>query len=234
MPLQSAIHYVADPATGTGLDLYAVVMGTEGTDTGKIFNTTTGLFEAVNTGKWNGVVSDYDITISESAPGIYYGPLPTDLIVPSKIYDVVVYERAGATPDISADALQSSMMHETGCPSLKLTAEAPQDCVVAGQTVTFTASLEDEDGQVAPNSGNLAVGLAGAGSVVSAAIGSNPGLFAITYNSAGAIAGANVQVVISATVSYGTGNDGTVTKYIAVPIKVCANSSNGVVQVSKG
>lgn len=234
MPLQSAIHYVADPATGAGLDLYAVVMGTETPDNGKVFNTTTGVFEALNVSKWNGVTSDYDVTLSESAAGIYYGALPTDLIVPGKIYDIIIYERTGAIPSLAADQLQASMMHETGAASLRLTAEPPQDCVVAGQSVTFTACLENEDGQVAPNSGNLAVGLVGAGSVVSAAIGSNPGLFAITYNSAGAVAGANIQVVISATVSYGTGNDGTVMKYVAVPIKVCASSSNGVVQVSKG
>jgi len=231
MPLQDAIHYAANPVTETGQDLYAVVMGTEGSDTGKIYNTATGVFEAFSAAKWNGTVSDYDIPLVEAVPALYAGSLPSDLLCPGKIYDIVVYSRAGAVPNTATDSLVSAMMHETGEPSLNLWAEAPQDCVTLGQTVTFTAYFEDENGQVAPNSGNLSASVVGAGSVVSAAIGANAGLFSVTYNSTGAIDGAQVQIVISGTKSYG---DCTVTKSIAVPVKVCSSASNGIVVVSQG
>lgn len=221
MALKNVIRYAADPVTGSGMAVYCVIF--RGTNEGatSVYNTGTGTFVSCNEVNW----ANYAITLTEGCANTYATPLPQPLQLPAKSYDVLVYQRAGATPSPTLDTLLGAGSHDTGNLNLSVLPSVPAVCIQPGASACFLLSCTSEDGPLAP--GAVIVGVTGTGSAVEAALPGHTSLRKITYTAAAG--GAGTEDVIVATVTFNFPDDinqyGTITHKIAVPVHICDSAT---------
>lgn len=217
MALQITMRFVGDPVTGDLLNIYAIIHGADATvGAGQTWNRADGVWEATNNSSWGPVNDKYANVLAEAGSGIYSAEIPAALRIPNRVYDISYYQRNGGVPSPTADALVGAATLVTGDNRLELVAIGAPTCVVANDTVSFVVTLQDNDGQVAPNATPTTV-VTGGGSAVVAAIAGTTGSFRVTYT-APATVGAEVDVAVAAAKTYGSA---TVNRKITVPIKVC-------------
>lgn len=87
--------------TTSGLTLYAVLVNSAG----QAWNGT--IWETIDAGNW----TDYDITLTEAAGGIYLGDMPA---VAAGTYQFVIYRRVGAVPAVTDNQVDSGSISWAG------------------------------------------------------------------------------------------------------------------------
>lgn len=118
------------------LTIYAVLLN----NIGQIYNTSSVAFEIVNAVNW----TDYDIAMTESTAGIYFGNIPT---VIAGIYSYVVYKRAGITPAITDEIKGIGTIAWDGSAEVILStssqiADAVLDELIGDSTITLRQALK--------------------------------------------------------------------------------------------
>ena len=221
MALHQVMRFVGDPVTGGGLTIYAVISGADSVaGAGQVWRVSTNAFETCSGANW----ADYgNNVLSQSCAGIYSALLPAGLRIPNRVYDISYYKQTGGTRDIAADVLVGASTLHTGDNRLQLTLEGSTDCVVPNDTITFIATFQDVDGQVAPDATPTVTAIGG-GSVAIGAVGANVGIFRVTYT-APAGAGVEAEVTVSANKTYGSSPATVINRTAAVPVKVCETGS---------
>ena len=136
----------------TGETLYAVIVNSDSasSDHGKYWNTSSSAFETLVTANWG----DYDTALTESPSGShrFVGTFPSG--IPAGIYDILVFVRGGAAPNIGDFLLAEAAILWTGS-KIQPVAKAVEAilAVVAGNSTfaeaTGQAVYRKQDGSTA-------------------------------------------------------------------------------------